>query len=276
MKIGYLVSQYPAASHTFIRREIQALRKHGILIETFSVRRPPPNELVSDADREALNDTFFLLPPRPGNFVAVHLMSFCAHPVNYARLLGFSLRHRVPGMKAFFWALFHFGEAILLARELERRQIDHLHNHFANAGATVGLIASKFLNLPWSLTLHGISETDYPSGLLLGDKISAAHFVACVSYFGQAQAMRVTAPKHWKKFLIVRCGLDLEKLPRRAERPSDVRPRLICVGRFSPEKGHLRAARGICSGSCARRQCGTYIGRRRARKSRLSTKKSKA
>ena len=42
--------------------------------------------------------------------------------------------------------------------------------------------------------MHGISETDYPAGLLLGRKIEPAKFVACVSYFGRAQGMRLVIP----------------------------------------------------------------------------------
>jgi glycosyltransferase involved in cell wall biosynthesis len=239
MEVAYLVSLYPAPSHTFIRREIDALRKQGIPIQTFSVRRPAPDELASELDRNAFADTFYILPASPGRLFSTHLTSFASRPVKYVRALLVSLRHRVPGIRSLFWALFHFAEAILLARELERRGIRHLHNHFANAGATVGLIASDFLDLPWSLTLHGISETDYPAGLLLGDKISAAQFVACVSYFGEAQAMRLAAPKDWDKFFISRCALDLPKLPPRVRRSPAARLRLICVGRLSAEKGHL-------------------------------------
>jgi colanic acid/amylovoran biosynthesis glycosyltransferase len=40
VRIAYLVSQYPAASHTFIRREVMGLRARGFEVETFSVRRP--------------------------------------------------------------------------------------------------------------------------------------------------------------------------------------------------------------------------------------------
>jgi hypothetical protein len=88
--------------------------------------------------------------------------------------LALALRHRAPGAKSFLWAVFHFVESIYLADQLQRRKITHLHNHFANSGATVGLLASNFLKLSWSLTLHGISETDYPAGLLLGDKVRHA------------------------------------------------------------------------------------------------------
>jgi colanic acid/amylovoran biosynthesis glycosyltransferase len=240
MKVGYLVSQYPAASHTFIRREIDSLRQLGVPIETFSVRQPSPQEIVADSDRAAFDSTFYILRAGAAQFVLAHSQSLFTHPIRYLRLLRLALQHRPPGTRGLTWALFYFAEAILLAKELKRRHVQHLHNHFANAGATVGLLASQFLDLPWSLTLHGISETDYPSGLLLAEKVSVAQFVACVSYFGRAQAMRITSPRYWDKFIIVRCALDFQKLPQRVARQIDTsRLRLVCVGRLSPEKGHV-------------------------------------
>lgn len=240
MKIGYLVSQYPATSHTFVRREIDSLRQLGVSIETFSVRQPSPEEIVADSDRAAFDSTFYILRVGATQFALAHSQSLFAHPIRYLRLLRLALHHRPPGARGLIWALFYFAEAILLAKELRRRHIQHLHNHFANAGATVGLLASTFLGLPWSLTLHGISETDYPAGLLLAEKISIAQFVACVSYFGRAQAMRIVSPRYWDKFIIVRCALDFQKLPERVPPQTEVgRLRLVCVGRLSPEKGHV-------------------------------------
>jgi glycosyltransferase involved in cell wall biosynthesis len=124
---------------------------------------------------------------------------------------------------------------MLLANELDRQGMQHLHNHFANSAATVGFLATRYLAMPWSLTLHGISETDYPAGLTLAQKIRGADFVACASWFGRAQAMRMTPSEHWNKMLIVRCGLLLEDLPVRASQAAGTR--LLCVGRLSPEKG---------------------------------------
>ena len=39
MKLGYLVSQYPALSHTFVLREVLALRRHGVDVRVVSVRK---------------------------------------------------------------------------------------------------------------------------------------------------------------------------------------------------------------------------------------------
>jgi colanic acid/amylovoran biosynthesis glycosyltransferase len=154
-----------------------------------------------------------------------------------------ALGHRVPGVRALLWAAFHFAESIELANEIERRGVDHLHNHFANSGANVGLLAAHFLRLNWSLTLHGTSEFDYPAGQLLAEKIEAARFVACVTHFGRAQAMRIVDPKHWHKFVIVRAGIERPPLPPRdgpapGANGSAQRPLVLCVARLSPEKGH--------------------------------------
>lgn len=251
MRIGYLTSQYPATSHTFIRREVEALRHCGLSIDTFSVRQPPASETGSKPDRKAFDETFYLLPPSFASLVLAHSKAIATRPHRYASAFFLAMRHRAPGLRALVWALFHFAESILLAQELSKRGIQHLHNHFANAGANVGLLATHYLQMPWSLTLHGISETDYPAGLLLADKVRAAQFVACVSWFGRAQAMRITAPALWSKFLIVRCGVSLADLPER--RDGGKEKQIICVGRLSSEKGHA----GLLEAFAELRESGT-------------------
>jgi colanic acid/amylovoran biosynthesis glycosyltransferase len=236
--IGFLVSQYPAPSHTFIRREVLALRRRGLQVETFSIRPPKTSERLGPIDRQEEERTFYVLPARPLRLLGAHFWAFRRHPVRYTATFFAALGHRVPGVRSLFWSFFYFIEAMMLARELHRRNIAHLHNHFANAGATVGMLSCRFLKIGWSVTLHGISEFDYPAGLLLTEKLAQARFAACVSSFGMAQAMRTITPRDWSKLLISRCGIDLDALPAPPPRaPSP--PRLVCVGRLSAEKGHL-------------------------------------
>jgi glycosyltransferase involved in cell wall biosynthesis len=238
-RVAYLVSKYPAPSHTFIRREIDALRRRGVIVDTFSIRRPTRGELQSETDRREYANTWYVRPANLIRLLAAHVLALMSTPRQYVRTLHEALRHRVPGLIALAWALLFFGEAIVLAFELRRRRHVHLHNHFANDGGTVGYLATTYLGISWSLTLHGTSEFDYPSVVLLPPKIRAAAFVACVSHFGRAQAMRVVEPDQWSKLLVVRCGVELDSLPER-HRPTDrALVRLISVGRLSAEKGHV-------------------------------------
>ena len=245
MRVAYLTSQYPAPSHTFILREVEALREQGVDVQTFSVRRPGAAEVMSEADRQASDSTWYALPPAPLTLLGSQLWALSTRPAGALKTLVRALRHRPPGLRSLVYAGFYWAEAIMLARELDRQEIAHVHNHFANPAAIVGYLATSMLGLPWSLTLHGISEFDYPAGLLLPDKIGAAKFIACVSHFGRAQAFRITDPNQWDKLIIVRCGLDMRDLPERVPETSRARPRVVCVGRLSPEKGHIGLLRAF-------------------------------
>jgi glycosyltransferase involved in cell wall biosynthesis len=235
LRVGYLTSQYPATSHTFISREVAALRELGLELDTFSIRPPTAAEMKDEAIAAESRSTFTVLTQPAATIIGAQLSTLLTNPVGYFRTFALALRHRPPGLRGLALSLAHFAEAVILARELRRRRITRLHNHFANSAATVGLLATRMLKMPWSFTMHGISETDYPAGLLLGRKIEAADFVACVSYFGRAQAMRRVTPEHWSKLHVVRCGLPMNELPEHA--PSGSVRRMIAVGRLSPEKG---------------------------------------
>jgi len=240
MRVAYLVSQYPAPTHTFIRREVHALRERGIDVHTFGVRAPKMAERLSPSDHAEWEKTFYLLPASLAAIVMAHLTALSRRPGRYFRTLKRAMDHRVPGAKAVLWALFYFTEALILARELERRSIGRLHNHFANAGAIVGYLAASLLDIPFSLTLHGMSEFEYPGGFLLRGKIEAADFVACVSHFGRAQAFKATHATDWPKMHIVRCGVELPGLSPLAKPVDATGPvRIVCVGRLSPEKGQI-------------------------------------
>jgi glycosyltransferase involved in cell wall biosynthesis len=240
--LAYLTSQYPAASHTFIRREIEALREQGWRIDTFSVRPPGSDETASEADRSEADQTFYILRQSLFTFGGAHVAALLTQPLAYFRTFGLALTHRAPGARGLFLGFAHFVESVLLARELRKRGIAHLHNHFANSAATVGLLATKFLGIRWSFTMHGISETDYPAGLMLGRKIEAADLVACVSYFGRAQGMRLVDPSNWDKMHVIRCGVPFERLP---SKQTGERRTIVCVGRLSPEKGQTGLLRAF-------------------------------
>ena len=231
--IAYLVSDYFAPSHTFVRREVTALRKIGLQIAPFSIQ----------SSKGAAPDVQSILGRSMFYYLAALLWALITRPNRFFASWGLALAHRPPGLRGLAWSQFHFVEAMVLARLLKAKGCTRLHNHFANSAATVGMIAAHFLKIPWSLTLHGISETDFPAGMLLGEKLERADFVACASYFMQAQAMRMAGFANWSKMHVVRCGIDLSILPlandekRVAGKVGSVA--LICVGRLSAEKGYF-------------------------------------
>jgi glycosyltransferase involved in cell wall biosynthesis len=240
-RIGYLASEYPARSHTFIRREIAALKARGLVIVPFSVR---PATVASDEPVPSI------LGQGWWRCIASAVAELAASPGRVMKTWLLALEHRPAGLRGLIWAHFHLVEALALAGMLRRADIERLHSHFANSGATVGMLAADYLRIPWSLTLHGISETDGSAGMLLPQKLERAEFVACASWFMRAQAMRVTPVELWSKFHVVRCGVDFTSMPPSGHRSGTGPTRFVTVGRMSSEKGQpglLEALKDVLS-----------------------------
>ena len=77
--MAYLTSQYPATSHTFISREVAAVREAGVSVETFSIRPPTQNELQDEVLRKEAEDTFTVLREPLTSFLAAQI-AILSHP----------------------------------------------------------------------------------------------------------------------------------------------------------------------------------------------------
>src|SRR6056297_648857 len=239
-RIAYLTSQYPTISHTFILREVDALRNLGLEIETCSVRCTPEQQHPGPAEKAEAARTFSILPDalNPFRLLIVQVQEL-ARPSRYISTLLLALRTRPPGLTALFYQLIYFAEATVLARHLRKRQVTHLHAHFANACASVAMLTANLADLPFSFTLHGPSDLQEPRHWRLDEKIARSCFVACISHFARSQAMLNSEPANWEKLKIVRCGVIPELYDRENEVAGDVDQRfhLVFVGRLAPVKG---------------------------------------
>jgi colanic acid/amylovoran biosynthesis glycosyltransferase len=235
--VAYLVGNYPTVSHTFIAREVDGLRARGLDVQTFSIRRTPPEQLLTDADRRAAAETSVILPPPPGELLGAHLRALVRRPGRYLATLALALHLSAGGVRNGLWQLFYFAEAILLADRLRRRGIGHVHAHFANVATAVALLAAHHSDgLTWSFTMHGPSEFDDVTRYALAEKVRRAAFVACIGDYCRSQLMKLVEPAQWRKLEIVHCGVDPRDFAP-AERGGRAGLQVLCVGRLVPDKG---------------------------------------
>jgi len=237
-RIAYLTGAYPAVSHTFILREVEALRRLGLDIVTCSIRRSGPEHLRGPAETQAAETTFHVIEAgkSPARLLAAQAQAFTA-PGRYFGTLAKAWRMRQPGLRAALYQLFYFVEATLLARHLQAEGVTHIHNHFAGPSASVSILAARLADIPFSFTLHGPADLAEPVRWSLGDKIAAARFVACISNYARSQAMLMSDPAHWDRLRIIHCGVDPALYRRDRVETDDPRLHLVFVGRLAPVKG---------------------------------------
>lgn len=236
MKVAYLVNQYPQLSHSFIRREIQALESQGVQIERISIR--PPGSQPEPADADEATRTWILLRAGWAYFLSAVVGAGLRAPWAFLKAAWMCLRlgsrtlARLPRHGAYFL------EACVLVKKLREGGCQHVHAHFGTNPATVALLTRMLGGPPYSFTVHGPEEFDHPYELGLPEKICAAAFVVGVSNFGRSQLYRWTPHDQWHKIHVVHCGLG-ETFFEGIATPIPDNKHFVCVGRLCEQKGQL-------------------------------------
>lgn len=234
LRLAYLASEYPAISHTFIHREVEALRSVGFEIATVSVRPTVGLERLTPAEQQEAARTLRLLERPLRHLPPAHLRLLLRHPAGYLRMLlaATVMARRCRWTKT----LGYFLEAGRLLDWQERRRIRHVHVHFGNPAANVALLAAASGRSEFSMSVHG-PDIFYDVGEnLLAEKAQKAVFVRCISHFCRSQMLRLVPHALWGRFPVVRCGVDASVFAPRPE-PQNAVPELLCVGRLVPAKG---------------------------------------
>ncbi len=236
--IAYLASEYPALSHTFIEREITALRESGHRVCTASIRKPSAKHVqrMNEREHREIEQTLYIKHRLFCSNASSILFELVLHPLLSITtfLASLSLSHRGfrSGCKALGYAL----EALVLRRWLRQRQAKHLHVHFANPAATVALLAVKALDCELSISVHGPDIFDNVRDNNLVEKFRAAQRIRVISDYCKSQVCRWMNSDEWDKCHRIRCGISTGVFSPRPD-PGNLVPNLLCLGRLVPAKG---------------------------------------
>lgn len=237
MRIAYFINQYPKVSHSFIRREILALERQGVVIQRIALRGWD-GELQDAEDLAERNKTQYVLQAGLKGLLKPLWQVLRAEPRRFAAALRLSLRLGLRGDRPLPYHLVYLAEACCVVQWLQAFGAEHVHAHFGTNSAEVVMLANALGGPPYSFTVHGPEEFDKPQFLHMGEKVRRSAFVAAVSSYGRSQLYRWVAHEHWAKVKVVHCGLE-PAFHQVAPVPAPAAPRLVCVGRLCEQKGQL-------------------------------------
>ncbi len=225
MRIGYVVKRYPRFSETFIVNEILAHEAAGLDVRIFA-----------------------LLPPEDTHFQDI--IARVRAPVTY-------LRARSSKTSEFWSTLLHAAkelpdvwkylsagpdetprevlQALILALEIKKQGISHLHAHFATSATVVARLAASFAGISFTFTAHAkdIFLDDISLENLRQKFLSAALAVTVsdynVIYLKEKLGISDTRIRR------IYNGLDLERFSY--SEPDLESSRIVAVGRLVEKKG---------------------------------------
>lgn len=237
MRIAYFVNQYPKVSHSFIRREIQALEALGNEVSRYSLRGWA-DDLVDADDLSERGKTSYLLRAGLLGLLLSTLVVLVSAPAAFVRALGLALRTARGSDRPWPFHLIYLAEACRLLRCLRSAPVEHMHAHFGTNSAEVVMLAHALGGPGYSFTVHGPEEFDKPQALHLKEKIEHARFVVAISSYGRSQLFRWVDYSQWGKVKVVHCGLE-KAFHSVAPVPVPAAGRLVCIGRLCEQKGQL-------------------------------------
>ena len=227
--MAYLLSQYPAVNHVFMLREVGSLRQLGMDIQVASIRNPDRDPgLMTTAEQAEARTTYYVKSTGLFRLVVAHAHTLVSRPGHYIRGLGGALRHGP------LYGLFYFTEAVAVGYWMKRRELTHVHTHYA---ASVGFLVGRIFPVTLSIAFHGPAEFEDPAGSRLAEKVQASLFCCAISRYGVSQLMYACGYPEWPKVELTTLGVDPNRFQPRPFRPSPSPFRIVCAARLAPVKG---------------------------------------
>ncbi|MGH7786968.1 MAG: glycosyltransferase, partial [Candidatus Binatia bacterium] len=243
VRLAYYVRSYPAASETFIQREVAALRERGVCLDVIA-QAPHDPQLFDDEARAAAARTLYLgpLPRRP----PAALFSFLVRrPWTVAQLYRYvrGRRHAAEKHRAHDRAI--WCGAVRLAGVLAARGATHVHAPWATGDAIVALLAARLAGIGFSVQARASDLYRDTARHGLGERLGHADFIVTNARYNEATIRSWLPPGATTPVHLISEGVDLARL-RSAERPANAVPLILSVARLVEPKGLdvlLRACR---------------------------------
>lgn len=241
-KMAYILWGFPHYSETFILDEMFFLKNEfpDITIQLYAIKK-----VEAPATHKKANG--FL---RPGIFVPALLSPRCLartiayalrHPIATGRVIA-TLLGEIPFRISLRLSLFYIFQAfyccikaLCIARDMELKEIGHIHTHFAESSGLIASIASQLTAIPYSLTLHRHDIYDNPNHKLITYLIRNSAFSVSISEFNKKYLLGLD-PSLDGKIKVIHCGIDLSLFEGNPEIPSGAF-RIITVAQLIKRKG---------------------------------------
>lgn len=224
MYIGYVLKRYPRFSETFVVNEILAHERAGTKIDIFALGpvmethfqdgisqvRAPVSRLT---DKQRNTETFWALLNE-----------------GFSKLSNFAAKlEKVKG------TVHEVAQSVLLALEIKKRGIQHLHAHFGTQATTVARQAAIFADITYTFTAHAKDiYFQYEESTELGQKMRDSSATVTVSDYNLAY-LREQYGDDAKSAVRIYNGMDLRKFPYQPFTQNN--RHILSVGRLVAKKG---------------------------------------
>lgn len=233
-RIAYIVSRFPKLSETFILREMIALEKAGWEVCLYPLILEKTSVIHSEAKPWLQRLTYFPWFSR-AVFVA-NFTFFLKSPLKYLSLWTKVILGNIKSLSFVMRAVMLFPKSILIAEDLKKKNVTHIHAHFATHPAMAAWIIHQVSGISYSVTVH--AHDIYVNRSMLESKLRDASFIVAISDFNREFLARHYGDWIRDRVRVVHCGIDTEVYSNISGFDDTKEEKiLVSIGSLQPYKG---------------------------------------
>ncbi|MFD1806048.1 glycosyltransferase family 4 protein [Pasteurella oralis] len=224
MYIGYVLKRYPRFSETFVVNEILAHERAGTKIDIFALG-PVMETHFQDGISQVRAPVTRLVDKQRNTETLWGIMT-----QGFSQLSDFAIK-----LESAKGTIHEIAQSILLALEIKKRGIQHLHAHFGTQATTVARQAAIFADITYTFTAHAKDiYYQYEQSTELGQKMHDASATVTVSDYNLTY-LREKYGSDAASAVRIYNGMDLSKFPYQSFHSPN--RQILAVGRLVPKKG---------------------------------------
>lgn len=238
VKVAYLLLRFPCMTETFVAEEMQKIQNTGVQIYLYSLLKPR-DKLVHPVSKSLMHLVRYAPGlHHPGLWLAQWIFAMRS-PGIYFQTLRTLLKQPAPVFSFRLKRLVVFLKSVWVAKELAGKQVGLIHTHFAWLSAGAGWVASRLLQIPFTVTTHAY-DIYSPKNDLLTLATSGAARVITISEENKRAMLGMNRRLQPEKISVIHCGIDLNFFqPDGVNQRSLNHPlRITSVGSLIEKKGH--------------------------------------
>lgn len=239
-KVAVLVPILPDISHTFIYREVLAMKDYGAEFVVIALEEGDYTVLHPEA-RELLKLATFTPKLSLGRYMLCYLYFSLRFPRRMAELIRLYQPYAGKDPLLFlrldqYHNSLHPMHGIALTRMLMQLGVTSLHVHGSTYPTTRAMVASYLLDVPFST--HAFVDFDFEYDFkMLSEKLNRSAFFVTHTDFCQARLRAVGGDAPGLRFHTIRTGVDPSRWCMSPQNESPDRLKLVAVCRFVEKKG---------------------------------------
>lgn len=234
MRLGYIVTEFPKVTETFILRDLVAFDHEGHDVRIYHLtparRGEVIHEFAAHMMTKARSRPFLLGASVLGALARATLR----HPGKLARIVGRIVNDCIRDPITLAKSLAILPKSLSIAEELKDWGADHIHAGFAGHPATAAWIIGRITRIPYSVSCH--AHDIFLTQALLGPKLREAAFVRSISAYNRDFLLDRIPELAGQRIEIIHCGADTGNIQAVDGMPED--PFLVLyVGSLEVRKG---------------------------------------